>query len=77
MAATKNILQVADIVKSDKDRHIVVVSAPGKRFKEDEKVTDLLYASFAEAQSTGDCSKSFSKIRDRLEGLVSELKLLL
>lgn len=33
---------VCDIVTADPRRHIVVVSAPGKRFKEDTKVTDLL-----------------------------------
>ena len=29
-------------MKSDPSRKIIVVSAPGKRFSEDEKVTDLL-----------------------------------
>lgn len=75
MASAKSILQVAEIVKSEADRHIVVVSAPGKRFKEDEKVTDLLYSSFAEAQNSGDCSKSFSKVRARFIELINELKI--
>lgn len=34
--------RVCDIVASDLDRRIVVVSAPGRRFDGDEKVTDLL-----------------------------------
>jgi aspartokinase len=33
---------VRDIVFSSDDRNIIVVSAPGKRFEEDNKVTDLL-----------------------------------
>lgn len=43
MATAQTILKVADIVKSDPERAFVVVSAPGRRFKEDIKVTDLLY----------------------------------
>ena len=33
--------KVGDIIKSDPDRRFVVHSAPGKRFKDDIKVTDL------------------------------------
>jgi len=36
--------QVCDVVLGDPDRRLVVVSAPGKRFKDDIKVTDLLIA---------------------------------
>ena len=32
--------KVGDIIKSDPDRRFVVPSAPGKRFKDDIKVTD-------------------------------------
>lgn len=42
VASAEQIKKVADIVKSDPSRKIIVVSAPGKRFSEDEKVTDLL-----------------------------------
>ena len=35
--------KVAAIIRSDKSRRYVVPSAPGKRFKEDVKVTDMLY----------------------------------
>ena len=34
--------KVCDIIASDPDRRIVVVSAPGKRNKEDTKVTDKI-----------------------------------
>ena len=46
--------QVADIVKADPERRYVVVSAPGKRFAGDEKVTDLLYRLYAEKYSGKD-----------------------
>lgn len=42
VASAEQIKKVAAIVTSDPTRKIVVVSAPGKRFGDDEKVTDLL-----------------------------------
>ena len=42
VASAEQIKKVAKIVTSDPTRKVVVVSAPGKRFSEDEKVTDLL-----------------------------------
>jgi aspartate kinase len=42
MANSQQIKKVCSIVTSDKDRRIVVVSAPGKRFDADIKVTDML-----------------------------------
>ena len=35
--------KLKEIVEADPDRRYVVVSAPGKRFDGDNKVTDLLY----------------------------------
>lgn len=42
VANAEQFKKVATIIESDPDRRIVVVSAPGKRFKNDNKVTDLL-----------------------------------
>ncbi|UJF16531.1 aspartate kinase [Jeotgalibaca sp. MA1X17-3] len=42
LANATQLRKVLNIVKSDPERKIVVVSAPGKRFKEDKKVTDEL-----------------------------------
>ena len=44
LADAGQILKMAEIVKADPDRRIIVVSAPGKRHKADTKVTDLLIA---------------------------------
>ncbi len=52
LANAQQILKMVDIVKADPDRRIVVVSAPGKRFSDDIKVTDLLIA-LAEAVIAG------------------------
>ena len=37
------IKKMKEIIESDPDRKYVIVSAPGKRFEEDNKITDLLY----------------------------------
>ena len=42
LADAEQFRKAAAIVKEDSSRHFVVVSAPGKRSKEDQKVTDLL-----------------------------------
>jgi len=44
LANATQIKKVCDIILSDPERRIVVVSAPGKRFDTDIKVTDLLIA---------------------------------
>jgi aspartate kinase len=44
VANAEQISKIIDIVTADADRRIVVVSAPGKRFGDDTKVTDLLIA---------------------------------
>jgi aspartate kinase len=75
MADGNNIRNVASIITADEARRYVVVSAPGKRFSNDVKVTDLLYACQKELEETGDCASSFSKVRDRFEGIVKELGL--
>ena len=42
VANADQISKVVEIVRADLDRKIVVVSAPGKRHRDDTKVTDLL-----------------------------------
>ncbi|MCL2846103.1 MAG: hypothetical protein FWE38_00250 [Firmicutes bacterium] len=42
LACAENIRLVAEIIKSDPARNIIIVSAPGKRTRADIKVTDLL-----------------------------------
>ena len=42
VASAQQIKKVASILKADPSRKIVVVSAPGKRFDDDVKVTDML-----------------------------------
>ncbi len=67
--------QVKSIINADSERNYVVVSAPGKRNKEDVKVTDLLYRCAAELKATGSIHENFQKIRERFIGIAEELNL--
>ena len=66
---------VASIVKAEPERRFVVPSAPGKRFKEDEKVTDLLYACNNLAMKGEDISEVFGRIMARYNAIIEELGL--
>lgn len=74
MADAESINQAAAIINSDPTRKFVVVSAPGKRSKDDDKITDLFYRAYFEAKS-GNCDKSFSIISERFTGIVNDLGL--
>lgn len=53
LASAQQLKKVLNIIKSDKNRKIVVVSAPGKRNDGDTKITDALIA-YHDAFVTGD-----------------------
>lgn len=75
LADASQIKKVCGIILGDPDRRLVVVSAPGKRFKEDDKVTDLLI-SLAEASLAGqDISAALKKIKDRFTSIAYDLGL--
>jgi aspartate kinase len=67
--------KVKEIIDSDKDRKYVVVSAPGKRFSGDTKVTDLLYKCYDELQNKGTCKQAFSLVKTRFTSIVKELNI--
>ena len=64
-------LRVRDIILADPERKYIVLSAPGKRMPDDEKITDLLYKAHA-CGTAGDHSifsrifQRYASIRDRL-----------
>ena len=57
--------KVAAILQADPTRRFVVVSAPGKRFSGDDKITDLLYKCADLSSQREDFSPAFGPIRDR------------
>ncbi len=75
LADAKQIKKVCHIVLDDPARRIVVVSAPGKRFPEDTKVTDLLIA-LAETHLAGkNDSGELQAVLSRYESIASDLSL--
>ena len=72
MSDGMNFRRVRDIINSDSDRRYVIVSAPGRRFSGDGKVTDLLYDAHAVLEGGGDFHAAFQKVRDRFVGIVKE-----
>ena len=65
VADASQIKKVKAILDSDKERTIVVVSAPGKRFSGDEKVTDMLLSCAALAQNEKALEEKFEEVKDR------------
>ncbi|MBO4299200.1 MAG: aspartate kinase [Clostridia bacterium] len=67
--------KVKSILLSDPDRRFVVPSAPGRRFKDDEKITDLLYRCYKLAHTGQSYSECFSQVVERFCEIVSDLQL--
>ena len=75
LATAGQVKKVCNIILADPKRRLVVVSAPGKRFDEDIKVTDLLIA-LAEACLTGGNVREIAeKIVSRFKDIIVELGL--
>ena len=75
LASAEQFRKVRDILRADKKRRYVVPSAPGKRHKNDVKVTDMLYECYALAQQDGDFKPLLRKIRARYNEIINGLKL--
>ena len=73
LASAEQFRKVAAIILADESRRYVVPSAPGKRFAEDVKVTDMLYACYKAAVAGQDFEKKFDEIKARYDGIISEL----
>ena len=74
LASAAQIRKAAEIIHSDPARRFVVASAPGKRTKDDIKVTDLLYRCYNEAMDGDDFSATLEKIRGRFQDILTELE---
>ena len=75
LADAAQISKVQAIVESDPQRRYVVVSAPGKRTKDDQKITDLLYLCHEHARQRLPFDDVFKRIADRYRQIVSDLNL--
>ena len=75
MADAGQYRKVRDILLADPDRRVVIVSAAGKRFSGDHKLTDLLYLCYSHVKYGVDCSLIFDMIRSRYLGIQNALGL--
>ncbi len=75
LASAAQFQKVGDIIRADKQRAYVVPSAPGKRFSEDTKVTDMLYACYALAEAGQDFKKELGAIHERYKEIINGLQL--
>ncbi len=75
VADTSQFRKVRDIVQSSPERRFIVVSAPGKRFPEDRKVTDLLLDCYEKAAAGEDFTPDLERIRLRFMEIVDGLML--
>ena len=75
MADAGQFRKVRDIVLSDPNRKVVVVSAAGRRYGGDHKLTDLLYLCYAHIQYGVDCTTVFEMITSRYLQVRDELGL--
>lgn len=75
MADANQFKKVRDIVLSEESRKFVVVSAPGKRFKDDNKITDLLYLTHAHIKFSVPYTPVFKIIEERFYSIKEELNL--
>lgn len=75
MADATQFAKVKSIVESDESRRLVVVSAAGKRFKDDHKLTDLLYLCHAHLKYGVSCDSVYQMIVDRYTAIRDELHL--
>lgn len=70
LASAEQFKKVGDIIHADDSRKYVVPSAPGKRFSEDTKVTDLLYKCYDEAVAG---QKEYEKVLEEIKMRYKEI----
>lgn len=75
LASAEQFKKVGDIIHADEARRYVVPSAPGKRFNEDTKVTDMLYGCYGEAEKGKDFKESLYAIKERYNEIIKGLSL--
>ena len=75
LADAEHFKKVADIIHADPNRRYVVPSAPGKRFDEDTKVTDLLYACYDKVEADEPFDNELAAVRARYDEIIDDLGL--
>ena len=75
LASAEQMKKVFDIIRQDDSRRYVIPSAPGKRYSDDVKVTDMLYRCYAAAAEGKDISDRIQAIEARYQEIIDGLDL--
>ncbi|SCZ08407.1 aspartate kinase [Alkaliphilus peptidifermentans] len=75
LANASQFIKVKEIIMQDKERCFIVPSAPGKRDKEDTKITDLLYLCYTYSDDVKLFNEYFNQLQGRYISIVNELEL--
>ena len=75
LASAEQFKKVGEIIRADKERRFVVPSAPGKRYIDDTKVTDMLYTCYDLAEAGKDFRVQLKEIKDRYQEIIDGLEL--
>ncbi|MFA9375795.1 MAG: aspartate kinase [Lachnotalea sp.] len=75
LASAEQFEKVAAIIRADQDRKYVIPSAPGKRFSEDTKVTDMLYDCYNTVVEDKPFDKQLADIKARYDEIIKGLDL--
>ena len=75
LASGKQLEKVYNIVLSDPERKVIVVSAPGKRYSDDIKVTDLLITIGEKSLAGHDVDQELKAVVERYAQIAEELNL--
>ncbi len=75
LASAEQFQKVGNIIRAEAERKFVVPSAPGKRYSNDTKVTDMLYACYALAEAEKDFSAELANIKARYQEIIDGLNL--
>ena len=73
LADASQIKKAAAIIKANPSRRFVVASAPGKRFTDDIKITDLLYKAHAQYINNEDFDGTLTQISERFAAIIQDL----
>ncbi len=75
LATAEQFRKVGEIIHNDSGRRYVVPSAPGKRYPEDTKVTDMLYDCYQSSGDAGALDEKMAAIAARYQEIIDGLSL--
>ena len=75
LASAEQFKKVGDIIRKDESRRYVIPSAPGKRFSNDTKVTDMLYKCYDLLVAEENYMEVFDSIVERYNGIIRDLEI--